>query len=93
MSPEELADIRRLLGDIRDRQAATATDVKWIKDALEKGGARMDAHEARVSMVEKYQHAHEARIHKVETHQQWFSTLAASIGALMGVGGNHLFKS
>lgn len=88
----ELEDVRRVLSQIRDDTVETKTNVKWIKDELEKGGKRMDAHEARLTNIEKHQAADAARIHKMENHQQWFSTLAASIGALFGVGGNHLFK-
>jgi hypothetical protein len=66
----ELTEIRRALDDIRAATAATATDVKWIKDGMQRGSGRMDAHDA--------------RLQKVESRLNWFAGAGAVAGSMLG---------
>jgi hypothetical protein len=66
----ELSEIRRALDDIRASTAATATDVKWIKQGMQRGGDRMDAQDA--------------RLHKVERRLNWFAGAGAVVGSMLG---------
>ena len=66
----ELTEIRRALEDIRAATAATATDVQWIKQGMQRGAGRMDAQDA--------------RLHKVERRLNWFAGAGAVAGSLLG---------
>jgi len=66
----DLTEIRRALEDIRAATAATATDVKWIKQGMQRGTDRMDAHDA--------------RLHKVESRLNWFAGAGAVAGSMLG---------
>jgi hypothetical protein len=66
----ELTEIRRALDDIRAATAATATDVKWIKEGMQRGAARMDVHDT--------------RLQKVESRMNWFAGAGAVLGSMLG---------
>ena len=66
----EFTEIRRALDDIRAATAATATDVKWIKQGMQRGTDRMDAQDA--------------RLHKVERRLNWFASAGAVAGSMLG---------
>jgi DNA repair ATPase RecN len=66
----ELTEIRRALHDIRAATAATATDVQWIKQGMQRETDRMDAQDA--------------RLHKVERRLNWFAGAGAVIGSMLG---------
>jgi DNA repair ATPase RecN len=66
----ELSEIRRALEDIRAATAATATDVKWIKQGMQRGTDRMDAQDV--------------RLHKVERRLNWFAGAGAVAGSMLG---------
>ena len=67
----ELTEIRRALDDIRAATAATATDVKWIKQGMQRGTDRMDAQDA--------------RLRTVESRVNWFAGVGAVAGSMLGV--------
>jgi hypothetical protein len=66
----ELTEIRRALDDIRAATAATATDVQWIKQGMQRGTDRMDAQDT--------------RLHKVERRLNWFAGAGAVVGSMFG---------
>jgi hypothetical protein len=66
----ELSEIRRALEDIRAATAATATDVRWIKQGMQRGTDRMDAQDA--------------RLRKVESRVNWFTGVGAVAGSVLG---------
>ena len=66
----ELTEIRRALDDIRAATAATATDVHWIKQGMQRAPDRMDAQDA--------------RLHKVEHRLNWFAGAGAVAGSMLG---------
>ena len=66
----ELTEIRRALEDIRAATAATATDVQWIKQGMQRETDRMDAQDA--------------RLHKVERRRNWFAGAGAVVGSMLG---------
>jgi len=66
----ELSEIRRALEDIRAATSATATDVKWIKQGMQRGTERMDGHAA--------------RLQKVERRVNWFAGAGAVLGSMLG---------
>jgi hypothetical protein len=74
----ELAEIRRALDDIRAATAATATDVKWIKQGMQRGTERIDAQDT--------------RLHKVESRVNWFAGAGAVAGSLLGAAVTALFS-
>ena len=65
-----LSEIRRALDDIRATTAATATDVQWIKQGMQRGSDRMDAHDA--------------RLHTMERRLNWFAGAGAVAGSMLG---------
>lgn len=66
----ELSEIRRALEDIRAATSATATDVKWIKQGMQRDGDRLDRHDA--------------RLRKVESRMNWFAGAGAVLGSMLG---------
>lgn len=48
----ELSEIRKELAAIRDTTSRTAQDVNWIRDGMQRGAARMDGHDRRITKME-----------------------------------------
>lgn len=62
-------EIVKLLTEVR-------TDVRWIKQGMERGSKRMDAHDKAIASLKNRQH--------------WYSGVAAGVGALLGFFGHRI---
>lgn len=68
----------RKIDEIHTAGITTATDVKWIKDEIERGRAKFDDHGKRIGAL--------------ETNQSWRSRVSVMLAAALGAAGVHFTK-
>lgn len=77
-----LAELSRKLDALQATTTATATDVQWIKQGMEKGDERMDKHDQRIGKLENHRH-----------RQLGFTAaLSAAVGAMSSAIFGHVVK-
>ena len=78
MADNQLSELRKEVGEIRELAARTDANVDWIRDAIDHQVKRGDDHDKRLSRVERWQH--------------WMAGIGAAIVGLLGIGGGHGLK-